>query len=90
MLTLLNFWDLFFFLILDLGNDYVDAIPVGYRILDGLFQVDVQVRGALTTGHCNTNNRGGDRQLAIDQSGAVGQLPCHDVHLSVSPGNEHS
>lgn len=39
VLSILNFSDLFFFLILDLGNDYVDSIPVGYRILDGFFQV---------------------------------------------------
>ena len=35
----LNLLDLFFFLVLDLGDNYVSAIPVGYRILDGLFQV---------------------------------------------------
>lgn len=38
-LALLNLLDLFFFLVLDLGDDYVSAIPVGYRILDGFFQV---------------------------------------------------
>jgi hypothetical protein len=36
----MNFLDLFFFLVLDLGDDYIASIPVGYRILDGLFQVD--------------------------------------------------
>jgi len=39
VLTILNFSDLFFFLVLDIGNDYVETIPVGYRVLDGLFQV---------------------------------------------------
>ena len=39
MLTIFNFSDLFFFLVLDIGNDYVETIPVGYRVLDGLFQV---------------------------------------------------
>lgn len=39
VLALLNLLDLFFFLVLDLGDGYISAIPVGYRILDGLFQV---------------------------------------------------
>jgi Trk-type K+ transport system membrane component len=34
----LNLIDLFFFLVLDLGDNYVSAIPIGYRILDGWFQ----------------------------------------------------
>ena len=38
VLCLLNFLDLFFFLVLDLGDSYIAAIPVGYRILDGFFQ----------------------------------------------------
>jgi Trk-type K+ transport system membrane component len=38
VLVILNLMDLFFFLVLDIGNDYTDAIPVGYRILDGFFQ----------------------------------------------------
>ena len=39
VLAILNLLDLFFFLVLDLGDTYVTSIPVGYRILDGLFQV---------------------------------------------------
>lgn len=39
VLVILNFSDLFFFLVLDIGNTYVSAIPVGYRIVDGFFQV---------------------------------------------------
>lgn len=39
VLVMLNFMDLFFFLILDLGDTYVSQIPIGYRILDGWFQV---------------------------------------------------
>jgi Trk-type K+ transport system membrane component len=39
VLLLLNLLDLFFFIILDLGNRYVLGIPLGYRIVDGLFQV---------------------------------------------------
>lgn len=38
VLVLLNGIDLVFFIILDLGNDYVAEIPVGYRIICGLFQ----------------------------------------------------
>ena len=38
VLVILNLCDLFFFLVLNLGNDYTDAIPVGYRFVDGLFQ----------------------------------------------------
>ena len=38
--------DLFFFLVLDLGDPYTTSIPVGYRILDGLFQVYHCVRDA--------------------------------------------
>jgi len=38
VLCVLNFLDLFFFLVLDLGDSYISAIPVGYRILDGFFQ----------------------------------------------------
>lgn len=38
VLFILNALDLFFFLVLDLGDAYVSAIPVGYRILDGFFQ----------------------------------------------------
>lgn len=37
-LLILNLLDLFFFIVLDLGDSYVSSIPVGYRILDGLFQ----------------------------------------------------
>ena len=39
VLAILNILDLFFFLVLDLGDGYISAIPVGYRILDGFFQV---------------------------------------------------
>lgn len=38
VLFILNAADLFFFLVLDLGDSYISAIPVGYRILDGFFQ----------------------------------------------------
>lgn len=41
VLAILNLLDLFFFLVLDLGDGYISAIPIGYRILDGLFQVPV-------------------------------------------------
>ena len=39
VLVLLNVLDLFFFLVLDLGDNYVSQIPFGYRFLDGFFQV---------------------------------------------------
>ena len=39
VLVILNVLDLFFFLVLDLGDSYVSAIPIGYRFLDGFFQV---------------------------------------------------
>jgi len=39
VLVLLNVLDLFFFLVLDLGDDYVSQIPFGFRFLDGFFQV---------------------------------------------------
>jgi Trk-type K+ transport system membrane component len=38
VLVILNLCDLFFFLVLDLGDAYILQIPVGYRILDGFFQ----------------------------------------------------
>jgi Trk-type K+ transport system membrane component len=38
ILVILNALDVFFFLVLDLGDAYVSAIPVGYRFLDGFFQ----------------------------------------------------
>ena len=44
VLVILNVLDLFFFLVLDLGDDYVTRIPVGYRILDGFFQVPIHPR----------------------------------------------
>lgn len=39
VLVILNVIDLFFFLVLDLGDNYVSQIPLGYRFLDGFFQV---------------------------------------------------
>lgn len=39
VLVLLNVLDLFFFLVLDLGDNYVSQIPFGFRFLDGFFQV---------------------------------------------------
>lgn len=38
ILVVLNAVDLVLFIILDLGNKYLKEIPVGYRIVDGLFQ----------------------------------------------------
>lgn len=38
ILVALNLTDLILFLVLDLKNSYLQAIPTGYRILDGLFQ----------------------------------------------------
>lgn len=38
ILVVLNAVDLVLFIILDLGNKYLTEIPVGYRIMDGLFQ----------------------------------------------------
>lgn len=38
ILVVLNVTDLVLFLVLDLNNAYLKAIPTGYRILDGLFQ----------------------------------------------------
>lgn len=38
ILIALNLTDLILFLVLDLKNSYLQAIPTGYRILDGLFQ----------------------------------------------------
>lgn len=38
ILVILNATDLILFIILDLKNSYLSAIPVGYRVLDGLFQ----------------------------------------------------
>ncbi|OBA16116.1 potassium transport protein TRK1/TRK2 [Metschnikowia bicuspidata var. bicuspidata NRRL YB-4993] len=38
ILVVLNGTDLVLFIVLDLNNDYLKAIPLGYRILDGLFQ----------------------------------------------------
>lgn len=38
LLLILNGIDLVFFIILDLGSGPVSELPVGYRILDGLFQ----------------------------------------------------
>lgn len=38
ILVILNGIDLVLFIILDLNNEYLEDIPVGYRIMDGLFQ----------------------------------------------------
>lgn len=38
ILVALNLTDLILFIVLDLKNTYLQAIPTGYRILDGLFQ----------------------------------------------------
>lgn len=37
-LVVLNAVDLFIFLILDLNNEYLEEVPVGYRVLNGLYQ----------------------------------------------------
>ena len=39
ILVLLNVLDVFFFIVLDLGDTYVSQIPIGFRFLDGFFQV---------------------------------------------------
>jgi hypothetical protein len=44
VLLILNLCDLFFFIVLDASNPYVLSIPVGYRWLDGLFQVPPPTR----------------------------------------------
>jgi len=38
VLVILNTTDWFFFLLLDLGNEAIESIPVGVRIIDGMFQ----------------------------------------------------
>ncbi|KAK6464408.1 high-affinity potassium uptake transporter [Scheffersomyces coipomensis] len=38
ILVVLNSVDLVLFIVLDLNNPYLEEIPVGYRVLDGLFQ----------------------------------------------------
>ena len=38
ILVVLNAVDLVLFIVLDLNNEYLSEIPVGYRIMDGLFQ----------------------------------------------------
>ncbi|RKP29930.1 potassium transport protein TRK1/TRK2, partial [Metschnikowia bicuspidata] len=38
ILVVLNVTDLILFIVLDLNNEYLEEIPTGYRILDGLFQ----------------------------------------------------
>nr|CAB91046.1 high-affinity potassium uptake transporter [Schwanniomyces occidentalis] len=38
ILVVMNVVDLVLFIILDLNNTYLEEIPVGYRIMDGLFQ----------------------------------------------------
>ena len=38
ILVVLNVTDLILFMVLDLNNGYLEEIPTGYRILDGLFQ----------------------------------------------------
>ena len=47
VLAILNFIDLFFFLVLNLGDNDISVLPVGYRILDGLFQVFASLLGGL-------------------------------------------
>jgi Trk-type K+ transport system membrane component len=66
VLSILNFSDLFFFLILDLGNNYIDSIPVGYRILDGLFQVSFPRFRRLTVGGFHSDDGSVNCQFAID------------------------
>lgn len=38
VLVILNGLDLIFFIVLDLNNQYLDAIPTGYRVMCGIFQ----------------------------------------------------
>lgn len=38
ILVILNGLDLIFFIVLDLNNEYLDAIPTGYRVMCGIFQ----------------------------------------------------
>ena len=89
VLSILNFSDLFFFLILDLGNKYIGSIPVGYRILDGLFQVSLKTVRRLTAGGFHADDRSVDCQFAIHQSCIARELPHHDVHFSLPCRDEH-
>jgi len=89
VLFIMNFFDLFFFLILDLGNDYVDATPVGYRILDGLFQVFLRDCVA-DKGDFDKNGRGRSGQSDVNKSGVVGELFGYDVHLDLPGRDEYS
>jgi len=75
--------DLFFFLVLDLGNDYTDAIPVGYRILDGFFQVPPLAK-KLIIGHFNENCWSISGQFGIVESGHFGELFGDDVYQCIS------
>ncbi|CUM51413.1 uncharacterized protein AC631_04225 [Debaryomyces fabryi] len=38
ILVVLNAVDLILFIVLDLNNKYLESIPIGYRVMDGLFQ----------------------------------------------------
>ncbi|KAH9050993.1 cation transport protein-domain-containing protein [Lactarius deliciosus] len=43
VLIIMTTTDWFFFLILDLGNPVIESIPVGVRVIDGLFQATAHV-----------------------------------------------
>jgi Trk-type K+ transport system membrane component len=71
ILAILNLMDLFFFLVLDLGDNYISAIPIGYRILDGFFQVFPSLQ-TLIIGCINSNSRICSYQFTIITSCCIG------------------
>ena len=89
VLVFMNFLDLFFFLVLDLGDNYISAIPVGYRILDGLFQVFYGLT-LLTVVHIDTYRRSCSDEFTVASSGYIGELFDHDVHLRLPGSHQYS
>jgi hypothetical protein len=81
---MLNFMDLFFFLILDLGDNYVSQIPIGYRILDGWFQVCTFSGYILILGCIYAYSRLCGDEFTVASSSCTCQLYGYDVYLSVS------
>jgi len=86
----MNALDLFFFLVLDIGDPYVSQIPAGYRVLDGLFQVYRYLIWDLSKGCFHANCRCRRHKPTSATSCFVGELSYYDVHFGIPGGYEHS
>jgi Trk/Ktr/HKT type cation transporter len=90
VLVILNGLDLIFFLVLNIGNNYISSVPVGYRILDGLFQVLSQHSRKLTVVSGHSHHWRCRDKLATPPPRDIGQLSCHDVYFGVPHRHDYS